>query len=132
MKVWLLHPFKENLRGRLEVVLPGVRWTEWKGKHLLSKSAQRKATEKTPRVVQTIRSYLDSLPSAVTSVSTRKIKAELGLVDCSSDTFSRSLKRAVEGSDWTLCGRTVVKTFVHFFGPATGYHRPDFREPSGS
>lgn len=116
MKVWLIHPERENLRGRLEQVMPGVNWVKWEPRYLLSKKDHRRENSKTAAVAQTISAYLDSLPGQVTSVSVRKMKAELSLNNLSPMTANRAFKQAVKNTGWTLSGRTVVRTFTHFFG----------------
>lgn len=106
MKVWLFHPEREDLQGRLAKVLPEVQWVKWEPVHL----PNRKAEGKTEVLSTKIRAYLDQLQdTGVGAVSIRKLKVDLRIDAMPKMTSTRALQKAVEstGGLWVLHGRTV-------------------------
>lgn len=116
MKAWLIHPKRENLRGRLEQVMPGVKWGRWEPKYLV----QPKATSgKAKPLAEKIRVYLRELPADPDKVSIKRLKADLDLGDIPPSTVQRAIRLVVERSgDWAICGRTLVKQCAFYFGKA--------------
>lgn len=123
MNVWLMHPEREGLKSRIDVVMTGVRWKKWEPRFLIS--------EKTPRdtkvrlLAQNIKSHLDrNLNSDVAKVSFIKLKNDIAgpagikLKDISNSTVQRAIKLAIEsaGGTFVIRGRTVWRAAALYFG----------------
>jgi len=115
MKAWLIHPERENLRGRLAQVMPGVKWGRWEPKYLVQPKAN---TSKVKPLAERIRVYLMELPDA-RNVSIKRLKADVDLGDPPPSTVQRAIRLVAERSgDWAICGRTLVKQCEFYFGKA--------------
>ena len=67
MNAWLIHG-STDIRDTINEAMPGVRWVEWKPKHLMAKT-------KTGVMVEQIVSHLRQLAYDTTKVSTQQIIA---------------------------------------------------------
>ena len=103
--VWLI--YKDECAAKpmekvLKEVLPGVRWEEWKTKHL-------KLGVSTSGLSRRIVGWLDS--QDFDRISTTKLKKEMELQNVTKITFTRTIKQ-ISGnpqSGWVLEGRSLVR-----------------------
>lgn len=103
MNAWVMDKLNDA-RERLTPVLPGAKWVEWEPMHL--------ATEgKTQKITKMIKDYLQGLSQTVSRVSTKAIKASLGLEKGPKMTFTKAVRSITEDvcSGWTLDGRSLVR-----------------------
>jgi len=116
MKAWVIHPERGDLRGRLEQVMPGVKWLRWEPKYL----AQPKANpSKVDSLAKTIKEYLDNLHAeGIKKVSLIRLKDDLHLAETPKMTVTRAIKKAVESTEglWVLHGRTIWQAGPFYFG----------------
>lgn len=103
MNVYLIHKHID-IRKALSEVMPGVQWVEWIPKFMIPKTKAR-------TIEQQIRSYLEDLPENVVMISTRLLKADLKVDDtvCHRNTFLESVKRVIQGSEWSLYRRSLFR-----------------------
>lgn len=95
MDAWLIHN-SEDIRPRIEEVMPGVKWVPWKGKYLTSTNTQSV-------ISRTITDYLSELPPSVDKVSISSLKKALELTKVPQTTFTRAMRDALEGgSGWKM------------------------------
>jgi hypothetical protein len=118
LNVWLFHPEREDLKGHMAKVLPGVTWKKWEPLYLPTHRSNQKAEP----LAMTIKAYLDKLrDEGVEKVSLRQLKADLHLCENNRKTAQRATQKAVEstGGQWVLRGRTAWQAPTWFFSAAT-------------
>ncbi|MBA2660554.1 MAG: hypothetical protein H0U72_13755 [Nitrosospira sp.] len=102
MDAWLIHN-SEDIRPRIEQVMPGVKWVPWEGKHLTSTYTQQVIT-------QTIIDYISGLPTSLDKVSISRLKKALGHTKVPRSTFTRAMGEALEDSSgWKMEGLSLVR-----------------------
>lgn len=114
MRVWLFHPEREDLKGRLAKVLPGVQWVKWEPMYLPTKKTNKKAEP----LAETIKTYLDEqLEKGAGYVSIKKMKLDLQLNEMNRKTVQRATKEAVKATcgKWLLSGKTIWQQPALFF-----------------
>ncbi len=99
-KVWLIH-HSSDLEKKLEPVLQGAVWKEWKKVYLLEET-------KVDGSVGRIKEYLLGLPEDVQDLPCKRLKQGLGL-DVSKDTWQSSLTKAIEGTEWKKVGQRLLR-----------------------
>jgi hypothetical protein len=102
MDAWLIHN-SEDIRPRIEEVMPGVKWVPWKGKYLTSTHTQS-------AISQTITNYLSQLPPSLEKVSISSLKKVLALTKVPPTTFTRAMREALEdSSEWKMEKLSLVR-----------------------
>jgi hypothetical protein len=110
MNAWVIDKIND-IRKRLDRVLPGAVWKKWKPKYI-------EIMGKAETLAEEIREYLDE--NGVMRISTMKLKREMNLNDVASRTFTRAIEILTQGmSEWDLEKRSLVR-FRPFAGFATG------------
>ena len=99
-KVWLIH-HSNDLERKLEPVLQGAVWREWKKVYLLEET-------KVDGSVGKINDQLTSLPATLEDITMRRLKAELGL-SISKDTWQAAVAKAIEGTGWHKVGHRLLR-----------------------
>ena len=99
-KVWLIH-HSNDLERKLEPVLQGAVWKEWKKVYLLEET-------KVDGSVGKIKEHLSGLPKDVQDLPCKRLKQAIGL-EVSMKTWQRSLAQAIEGTDWKKIGQRLLR-----------------------
>jgi hypothetical protein len=101
MDAYLIHR-DESVREGLQRVMPGLKWQQWAPQ---AAAAQGKAAE----VAAVVRAYLDGLSVEREKVSIRELKSRTGMSDAPNGTWQRGLAHAIDGSRWSLEGRSLAR-----------------------
>ena len=102
MDAWLIYN-SEDIRPRIEQVMPGVKWVPWGGNHLTSTYTQQV-------IAQTIIDYISGLPTSSDKVSISSLKKALGHTKVPRSTFTRAMGEALEDSSgWKMEGLSLVR-----------------------
>lgn len=103
MDAWLIHS-SEDIRPRIEQVMPGVNWLTWKGDFITS-------THTTSKITKTIIDYLKTLGEGTEKISISILKKAMGLQKVPSMTFTRALGDALYGADtgWKMDKLSLVR-----------------------
>lgn len=102
MDAWLIHN-NEDIRPRIEEVMPGVKWLPWGGRYLTSTHTQS-------AVSQSITDYISELPISLEKVSISSLKKALELTKVPSTTFTRAMREALESSSgWKMEGLSLIR-----------------------
>lgn len=107
MRLWLIH-YDPDLRGSLEPVMPGARWTFQEPRFLKKSTLGQLGRVLRGRILEA----LHGQPAAVLKVSIRALKKQMALG--SSDAAKRAFTRALRGLDlqahgWVIEGQSLVR-----------------------
>jgi hypothetical protein len=95
-----------GIQPMLSKVMPGAVWKTWKPFH----------SDAAPKVIATVATtiaqHLQSLSPTVDSISTRRLKEQLGLGDVPKMTFTHALREIADLVPWTIAGRSLVRRFA--------------------
>jgi hypothetical protein len=110
MDAWLIHN-NEDIRPRIELVMPGVQWVTWKGDFITS-------TNTASNITKIIVDYLKGAAEGIEKISTSMLKKATGLTKVPATTFTRSLNQALNEEDtgWKLDKLSVVRYSIDDFG----------------
>jgi hypothetical protein len=119
MKVWVTYADFEELKTRIDTVMPGAQWSEYAPKWI----ARKEDSPKTVDTVKLVMDYLKSLPEEKVKVSTRELKSDLGEVKVHPNTFTTALEFISQDPDsgWTKVDRSMVRDGEAMFGKAAGF-----------
>jgi hypothetical protein len=102
MDAWLIHN-SEDIRPRIEEVMPGVKWVPWEGKYLTSTHTQSV-------ISRTIADYISQLPPSLEKVSISSLKKALELTKVPPTTFTRAMREAlVSNLEWKMEKLSLVR-----------------------
>jgi hypothetical protein len=114
--VWLIE-YSKNLEKKLESVLPGATWLEWKKKY--NDDAPKPGQMETAANV--VRGYLTGLSEGIEGVSSRSVRknTNTGVGD---STWPLVVQSAIEGTEWRKVGQRILRgkaLFEASFGKET-------------
>jgi len=101
--VWLIE-YSKNLEKKLEAVLPGATWLEWKKKYNDDppKPGQMETAAKT------VRGYLTGLSEGVEGVTSRSVRKDTN-TGVGDSTWPLVVQSAIEGTEWRRVGHRILR-----------------------
>jgi hypothetical protein len=102
--VWLIE-YSKNLEKKLETVLPGATWLEWKKKYAEDTPPKPGQMETAAKVV---RGYLTGLSEGVESIGSKTLRKDSGVI-IGDRTWPLVVEAAVNGMEWKRVGQRVMR-----------------------